>query len=176
MNVIFLDFDGVIDTYHFQSYEDMEKKVKILADICHEYDCKVVIEASVKTVIDYDTLEVDENVFWVRHIFECFKKYGIECIGRTPNDVRLDKPLWKEDEIRAYLAKHPEIEHFCVIDDDDLGPKHSDLSKLDGYVVRPLDYCTNPFEEGLLPKHKEEVGRILQKENNIRKLILKYKK
>ena len=28
--------------------------------------------------------------------------------------------LWKEFEIKKYLFNHPEIEHFCIIDDDDL--------------------------------------------------------
>ena len=26
--------------------------------------------------------------------------------------------IWKEDEIRLYLFRHPEVLHYCVIDDD----------------------------------------------------------
>ena len=33
-------------------------------------------------------------------------------------------------EIRLYLFRHPEIEHYVVIDDDDLGPNNSDLNKV----------------------------------------------
>lgn len=58
MNVIFLDFDGVIDTIYYKTNEDMEKKIKILGDICHKYDCKVVIEASAKDSIDEETMEI----------------------------------------------------------------------------------------------------------------------
>ena len=47
MNIIFLDFDGVI-TLHHQEIEDVERRIKILSDICHEYDCKIVIEAACK--------------------------------------------------------------------------------------------------------------------------------
>lgn len=47
MNVIFLDFDGVLSTFHYNSLEDIERKIKILADICIEYNCKVVKETAV---------------------------------------------------------------------------------------------------------------------------------
>lgn len=84
MNVIFLDFDEVLNTFHYNSLEDIEKRIRILADICKDFNCKVVIEASFKDVIDEETLEVI-NSSWINKIFELFKKYKIECIGRTPN-------------------------------------------------------------------------------------------
>lgn len=173
MNVIFLDFDGVLDTIHYD-YKDMkhiEQKIKILADICKEYDCKVVIESSHKDSIDEYTMEVYDDS-WVNDILKLFKKYGIECIGRTPN-VRKKRdsisylPMWKEDEILLYLSRHPEIKHYCIIDDDDaknmMHWQVSDLDKVRNHLVTPLYYSDNPEEEGLLPKHKEEVGRILKK-------------
>ena len=76
MNVIFLDFDGVLDTIHFNSYEDVEKRIIILADICHEYNCKVVIEAAAKNAIDEETMEVRGK--WVNFIFSLFEKYKIK--------------------------------------------------------------------------------------------------
>ena len=39
MNVIFLDFDGVLNTAHYESDSDLEARIAVLADICHEYDC-----------------------------------------------------------------------------------------------------------------------------------------
>lgn len=170
MNVIFLDFDGVLNTIHYNSLEDMEIRIKILADICKEYNCKVVIEAGAKDVIDEETLEVKEGS-WVNNIFVLFKKYGIECIGRTPNvTIKTGEnsyiTMWKEEEIIQYLQKHPEIEHYCIIDDDDKKTMHwgkSDLDKVRDHLVETIYYSDNPKEEGLLPKHKEEVGIILQK-------------
>ena len=172
MNVIFLDFDGVLDTLHKSSNEDIEKRIIILADICKEYNCKVVIEASSKSAIDEDTLETDSE--WIKFIFNCFKKYGIECIGRTPIiEKKINNysylPIWKEDEIISYLYNHPEIEHFCIIDDDDLGEKRSDLNKVREYLVKTIYYSNNPEEEGLLKEHKEEVGKILKLNNKINK-------
>ena len=171
MNVIFLDFDGVLDTYHYNSLEDIERKIKLLADICSENNCKVVIEAASKNVIDEETLEVMDGS-WIKEIFVMFKKYNIECIGRTPNVERKINEntylsMWKEDEIIKYLEMHPEIEHYCIIDDDDTKSimhwKTSDLDKVRDHLVETIYYSNNPNEEGLLPKHKDEIARILKK-------------
>ena len=171
MNVIFLDFDGVLDTYHYNSIEDIERRIEILADICKECNCKVVIEASSKDTIDEETMEIAEDS-WINKIFELFKKNGIECIGRVPNIEKKNGefcylPMWKEDEIIEYLKMHPEIEHYCIIDDDDAKSimhwEVSDLDKVREHLVTPLYYSENPNEEGLLPKHKDEIARILKK-------------
>ena len=80
---------------------------------------------------------------------------------------------WKEDEIRLYLYRHPEIEHYCIIDDDDLAPRNSDLNKVRNHLVKTIYYSANKEEEGLLEKHKSEVGDILKLDNDIKKLILR---
>ncbi len=179
MNVIFLDFDGVLNTIHHSSHEDIEKKIKILSNICKEYNCKVVIEASLKEAIEEETMEIYSDR--VKYIFDLFKRYDIECIGRTPTiKKKLPEnsylPIWKEDEIRLYLFRHPEIKHYCIIDDDDLGPNNSDLDKVRDHLLKTSYYSENHDEEGLLEKHKEEIGKILEKDNEIRNLVLKRKK
>ena len=184
MNVIFLDFDGVIDTNYYHSYEQMEEKIKILGEICHEYDCKVVIEASAKDAIDEETLEIDEEAIWIKKIFEWFKKYNIECIGRTPSVSKkrenvFNYSIWKEDEIRLYLYNHPEIEHYCVIDDDDRFDmkQKSDLDKIRNHLVKTEYYDKdNPMNEGLQLYHKELISEVLKKDNEIRNLIIKRNK
>ena len=183
MYVIFLDFDGVLDTFHYRTEKDIEEKIKILSEICKEYNCKVVIEASAKIAIDEDTMEIDEDCNWVKNIFKCFDKYGIECIGRTPDVKRYDGssgyiPMWKEDEIRLYLFRHPEIEHYCVIDDDDLFRLYgySDLNKVRNHLVRTEDYLGwMPKREGLLISHKEKVGKALKEKNELQKIAIKRK-
>lgn len=175
MNVIFLDFDGVLNCVHDKSDEELEKRIKILGDIVKEYNCKIVIEASMKSLIDEDTLEFDNE--WLEQIFSLFEKYGIECVGRTPNVIRRLSscsylPMWKEDEIRLYLFRHPEIEHFCIIDDDDA--IISDLDKLRNYLIKTFYYSENPDKEGLLEYHKEEVGKVLKRDNKYRKFALKH--
>ena len=176
MNIIFLDFDGVIDTIHYSSMSDVENKIAVLSEICKKYDCKVVIEAAAKDAIDEETMEIDGS--WVQFVFKLFDKYGIECIGRTPNVKKRFNdysytPIWKEDEIRLYLFRHPEIEHYCIIDDDDLGPKKSDLNKVRNHLVTTIMYSRNPEEEGLLESHSDQIGEILKKENEVRRLALR---
>ncbi len=176
MNVIFLDFDGVLDTIHYSSYEDIERRIKILGIICKEFNSKVVIEASAKDAIDEETMETKSK--WINDIFDLFKKYGIECIGRTPNVTKRFNeyrylPMWKEDEIRLYLFNHPEIEHYCVIDDDDLEGYNSDLNKVRNHLVKTIYCSNNKDEEGLLLSHKEEVRKALEKENELRSIAIK---
>ncbi len=178
MNVIFLDFDGVLDTIHYNSDEDVEKRVKLLADITHKYNASVIIEAAAKDAIDEETMEI--NGKWVNFIFSLFQKYDINCIGRCPNVIKKNSnnsytPIWKEYEIRLYLFRHPEIEHYCIIDDDDLAPRNSDLNMVRDHLVKTCLYSEKKEEEGLLPKHIEEVGKILKKDNHIRKLVLNKK-
>lgn len=71
--------------------------------------------------------------------------------------------MWKEDEIRLYLFKHPEIDHYCVIDDNDF----KDLEKVKSHLVETIYYSSN-LEEGLLEKHKEEIAKKLELENEIK--------
>ena len=194
MNVIFLDFEGVLDTYGDMVLElycgvpkevirkRVERRIAILADICREYDCKVVIEAAAKSNIDDETLEIIEPSERLEFYFSMFKKYGIEVIGKTP-DVEIKETresstlihsMNKQIEIMLYLYRHPEIDYFCVIDDDDeasIYHRKSDLEKVKNHLVRTLDFQDNPDEEGLLERHKELVGRALQEENKVKKLI-----
>ncbi len=170
MNVIFLDFDGVLNTIHYSSNEDVERRISTLSDICHKYDAKVVICAASKDEIDEVTLETYNE--WIKFVFDCFKKYNIECIGRTPNVRKRDnngfyKEICKEDEVRLYLYRHPEVTHYCVIDDDDF----SDLNKIRNHLVKTLYYSSNKEEEGLLASHIDDVGEKLQEENEILRLI-----
>ncbi len=192
MNVIFLDFDGVISGRH-DFYDDnfkrvdksiykanVEKRIKILGDICKKYDCKVVIESSCKDLIDEETLETD--VDWMQDILDLFKKYDIEFIGRTPAVKKYSSfvgyyPIWKEYEIRLYLFRHPEIDHYVVIDDDDRKAMHmsSDLDKVRNHLVETIYYSNHPEEEGIQEKHIDEVGLKLKEENEIKKFALRRK-
>ena len=75
--------------------------------------------------------------------------------------------MWKEYEIITYLKHHPEIEHFCIIDDND----SKDLEKFKDYLVQTCDYLPNePELEGIQYYHSESVGLILKKENRFKKV------
>ena len=182
MNVIFLDFDGVLTTIHDRDDTNLENRIKLLSDLCKEFDCKVVIEAGAKNRIDYYTNEIiydeeDEDNF-VKKVFDLFDKYKIDCIGRTPNVVLNDGngmfyDMNKQEEIRLYLFRHPEIDHYCIIDDDDLKNGESDLKKVKDHLLKTIYYSRNPEEEGLLPQHKEEFAKIIKKDNDIKSYALR---
>lgn len=191
MKVIFLDFDGALYGAH-DIYKNgtkvsdsefdkrLNKSIKILSDICKENTAKVVIESSYKECIDEDTLETD--IDWIKKILDLMKENGIEVIGRTPNledfkDNYTGNPrIWKEDEILEYLKRHPEIDGYCVIDDDDLvtipARERKDYSKSDLNKVRDhlleIEYLNEeyPMKEALQEFHKEKVKLILQKKIN----------
>ena len=181
MNVIFLDVDGVLNSYHFTSDSDVERRIKILADICHELNCKVVISAGINDLIDEETLRAcdydfidDDTKKYVNVFLDLLKKYNVECIGRTPRIGKQTSEVsyieqWKEYEIEDYLVNHPEINHFCILDDDECYPKRSWFDKLEPYLVRTLYYSDNPEEEGLLESYKEDIAKKLELENIFRK-------
>lgn len=164
MNVLYVDIDGVLNSW---SNKDaiVDRMVKVLSDICKTYDCKVCIESTKKPNI-YD--EEEESLVLIK-LKEAFEKYEIDCIGFTPR-VEIHKGFsilsdWKDFEIIYHLSEHPEIEHFAVIDDNDF----RELFLLKDYLVETEDYVEgHPEKEGLLEHHKEEVGKILVKENRFK--------
>ena len=174
MNVIFLDIDGVLCTVHKSTNEDIKNKVEILSNICKTYNTNIVIESSHKDQIDMNLYHSD--VDWLNYILYLFKEYNINLIGSTKtigkkiNNIYI--PFWKEDEIRYYLYQHLDINHYAIIDDDD----YNDLNKVKNHLVKTIMYSNNCDEEGLLLKHKEEIGKVLSLDNDIKSLVLRHRK
>lgn len=166
MNIIFLDIDGVLNNFHtlkrnISNYEETgnweinidENKIELLSKIVEVNNAKIVLSSSWKINWDEDNISKD-----LLSLFKLFKKYNIECIGRTPNIKNGINTMWKDYDILAYLCSHPEVEHFCIIDDEDY-----DISILNSYLVKTEDYTQDEFKEGLLEEHREEIKRILTK-------------
>jgi len=107
MKVIFLDFNGVLDTYENmdQINEDNLRRLKRIVD---ETQSKVVISSSLKNSYYY-TGHFSEHL---QSIIQEIENMGIEIIGITPYVGR------REDEIKLYLKQHPEVDAFCILDDD----------------------------------------------------------
>lgn len=161
MNVLFVDIDGVLNSLRNKNVI-VDRMVKVLSEICHKYNCKVVVESTHKPKISIE----EDGSSMMRELFNYFKKYDIDCIGWTPcveiHDGSLELLCFKDYEILYYLGKHPEIEHFAIIDDND----YYDLNILKEYLVETKDYVKDhPEEEGLLPKHIMEVEKVLNLEN-----------
>ncbi len=187
IKVLFIDFDGVLSSLNDKdddeeaTKEKIEKRIEILANIARIYQCKIVIESGNKRKIDEQTMQIDPKSDHIKYIFELFKKYNIECIGRTP-----EVPIYeyggythyKGVEIRKYLFRHPEIVAYCVLDDDDTITlfhwRHSDLEPVQNHLVRTIYYSKeHPENVCIQYKYMNAIGAALQEDNEIRKLALK---
>lgn len=107
MKIIFLDFNGVLDTYDNMNEID-QNNLKRLKYIIDKTNAKVVISSSIKNSYYY-TGSFNKHLI---NIIKTLEKASIEVIGITPLASN------REEEIRLYLDSHSEIQNFCIIDDD----------------------------------------------------------
>lgn len=119
MNVIFLDFNGVLDTNLNMDVIDQGNllRLKSLVDM---FDAKVVISSSLKNPFYYTGRY--SRLF--QSILDTLLESGIDVIGITP------KGNSREEEILMYLNSHPEISNYCILDDD------YDMEKLKEHLVK----------------------------------------
>ena len=170
MNVLYVDIDGVLNSYSNKEII-VDRMVEVLADICHSLNCKVCIESTHKP----RKSDWEEESEIIIELEKSLKKYNIDLIGYTPKiEIHKDYsiiPYWKDFEIIYHLMQNPEIEHFAIIDDNDF----MDLVLLKDHLVETNSYNEdNPKLEGLLPKHKENVAKILKLDNKYKNILKKH--
>lgn len=153
MKIIFLDIEGVLNTFDTpkDSFVD-EFRISYLKEIIDATDAKIVLSSSLRgwwNTEDFtlrpdapkDMVEVDEKL----------KKYDIEIYGITPKYRGGNR----QDEIYLWLEMHPEAEKFIVFDDepsffpDFIGKELIKTSKVkdDELLMDMRDYT------GILPEH-----------------------
>ena len=125
MRVIFLDVDGVLNSEEFacwcHEFPDFVREggsnwadpiaVRMITSLCEEHDIKLVISSSWR-------------MFDVKSTIDCFKNYRDltplckYIIGVTPRNT--NDQVWEDrgEEIQHYLDTHPEIDNYCIVDDD----------------------------------------------------------
>lgn len=120
MRVIFLDYDGVVNTpmwdengEHCRFNFPQDNKVnnfqcvQWVSEFCQKYRYDIVVSS---------TWRFDEN--YKECLVNGGLRAGINIIGKTcdlPNQTR-------GDEIKQYLSEHPEITDFLIFDDEaDMG-------------------------------------------------------
>lgn len=107
MKVIFLDFNGVLDTYDNMDVINPDN-LNRLKRIIDKTGAKVVISSSLKNTYFY----IGQHNRLFKSIIKELMDAGIDVIGITPQaDTR-------EEEIKLYLQQHPEVTNFCILDDD----------------------------------------------------------
>ena len=145
MKVIFLDFNGVLDTYYNMdeiNYDNLSR----LKHIVDETGAKVVISSSLKNSYYY----TGHLSNFLQSIIKRIEEFGIEVIGITPYaDTR-------EEEIELYLNQHQEVDNYCILDDD------YEMERLKEHLVK-LPSQIQEGQMGLDDIHMLESIKILNK-------------
>lgn len=122
MNIIFLDYDGVVNSlifvpnkekpyFNFPHHNKVNnyQAVRWLEMLCREFDAKIVVTS---------TWRLSENYK------ECLYNGGlsreIEILGRTDNLG--GKRIF---EIQKWLNEHPNVDKYVILDDDKIKDKHA---------------------------------------------------
>ena len=132
------------------------RKEAVLKKIAVDYNRQIIIymptyrgkamgaDAMKKIVSDlYHNKTLDEVLTQKKSIMlqKLFDKYEIDVIGITPciqkKHNNKEYNSWREAEIKYYLSTHPEIDEFCVIDDESF-----DLQTLTDYLIKVDDGLT----------------------------------
>lgn len=127
MKVVFLDFDGVLNSETSFLYEhnrrkrDNEQGVKgqvnetLSLHCCAAFrevlitypDLKIVLSTTWRELFDMD---------WLKAKLDEYKIDSSRVIGRTPKDHSFGR---RGAEIQWWLDEHPEVTHYAIIDDND---------------------------------------------------------
>lgn len=113
MDIIFLDFDGVLNGIEYVMAHQTdgivvdETRMERLKRIVDATDAKIVLITSWRSYWSFDR---SENTSRGREIDELFKKYRLEIYGKTPFLSDRDR------EIASFLCDYP-IDNYVILDD-----------------------------------------------------------
>lgn len=151
MKIIFLDFDGVLNTSEYRSIHGSSgagidrSKLPLLKKLVDSTDAKIVLITSLRECWDKNPDKCD---YYGKVINSEFAGFGLEVYDKTP----VLESGQREEEILQWIVDNPGIENFVVIDDGFLSAKF-----LVGHFVRTSD------KEGLEEEHIEKAIEILNK-------------
>lgn len=115
MDVIFLDFDGVLNSRHFRVTRSGmidEKHMTFLHRIVKATGARVVLSTSWRIHWDASPKNRSETGWEMDQILG---KYGIEIIGKISDG------LDRVQGIRHWLDGHPDAERYVILDDSPFG-------------------------------------------------------
>ena len=128
LKVIFLDFDGVLNSESCNNGVTLlPSKLELLRQLVEATDAQIVLSTSWREHWSKDHRQCDSTGATIDLIF-C--AHGLQIFDKTPA-----LPEGREAEIKAWLEQHPEIENFVVLDDRLLGADF-----LTGYFVKDSAY------------------------------------
>lgn len=159
MKIIFLDFDGVLNSEKYVRAQNEygviidPEKMLMLKHIIDKTNAKTVLSTSWREHWDKDSFLCDETG---KQINEIFKKYGIKIYDKTPFLKE-----GREQEILCWLNCNKDTESFVVLDDRFLSADY-----LYGHFVK-----TSGYRNALTKEDAVKAIEILNA-NNKRKLFV----
>lgn len=150
MKVIFLDFDGVLNTQEYRNIHGSssagidKSKLPLLKKLVDCTGAKIVLTTSLRTYWDKDPGRCD---YYGKIINETFADYGLEVYDKTP----VLENSKREDEILQWIVDNPGIKNYVAIDDGFLSANF-----LLGRFVQ-----TSDTDGGLEEKHIDKAIEIL---------------
>lgn len=143
INVVFLDFDGVVNTMQWRQDEETGKwkslfanpdhdavndrqAVQWVSEFCEKYNYSIVCSSTWRYSDDY-----------AKYLINAGLRPGIRIIGRTPHIENRIRGF----EISQWLKEHPEVENYLIFDDD------NDMGDLIDHLVRCESSAGFRFEE-----------------------------
>ena len=138
MKVVFLDFDGVLNTTTTTPAYALEAGLVALLNV-------IVKLTGAKVVVSSAWRAIEGLPYCVAHL----ERSGFqgEVIGATPERNKVSDP--RGLEIQAWLDEHPEVEAFVILDDE------ADMEHLLPKLVQ------TSFEHGLTEADVEKAARLL---------------
>lgn len=154
MNIIFLDIDGILNSYAYykETGNDLNlKSVDILSQIYHKFNCKIVLSSTWRELKDIS--EESAQKMW-KNLVDTLSKYNMEIYDITPT-IKNNRPL----EIATWLQNNS-CSNFLILDDDFplLEYKKYGLEK---HVVKTIYFTYKIENGGLQEKHKDKAFKIL---------------
>ena len=133
-NIVFLDFDGVLnlDITNYTGNFKAKEPIANLNKFCLENEFKIVVISSLRKSLNYKEI-----------LYESGLNEKIEILGAT--DI-LEKD--RETEVIDYLEKHPNTNKFIILDD-------GDFFELKKYQVQTI------FEKGFDNKKYQEAVELI---------------
>ena len=147
MNVIFLDVDGVLNSYPYmentKGLDYINKdNLKILKKIYNLSNFKIVLSSTWR-ILDINR-DMERDMY--NHLLENLKSQNIEIIDKTPV-LGFNRPL----EIRTWLDNN-DVQQFLILDDDFDVEDYKEYN-LENNLIQTYYFVNNLEDGGLQEKH-----------------------
>jgi len=160
MKVIFLDFDGVINSEASFRYE-VRRKTQSVGDTLSPIACSNLQyildqDADIKLVIS-STWRKLHSLEELKHILQAYGVNGNKVLSKTPCVFSGDRG----HEIRLWLDENPNVTKYVILDDDSTAM--SALQTEAGEDKRGHFFQTT-WEDGLLNKQAKAIAKLFRGE------------